>query len=592
MKTRHYNFGLIGNCSLMGCIDDTANIVWLCLPKFDSSFIFGSLLDKKKGGEFYIRPASKNYTNKQYYMNNTNILCTEFTTDDGAFRVIDFAPRFKQFDRYFRPQMVVRKIELISGNPFVKIACKPVSDYGKVQPEVVTGSNHIRYYNIGTHVRLTTDISLSHIIEEKAFVLSENKYMVFSYGVPLEAAIESTLEDFLVKTQKYWTEWIKSTSIINFHQDEIIRSALILKLHQYEDTGAIIAAGTTSLPEYDQTSRNWDYRYCWLRDTYYTLTAFNNVGHFEELEKYFEYIENIILSENDRLQPLYSITGDKKIYEKELNLEGYLNNKPVRIGNAAYEHIQNDVYGQLLATLLPLFTDKRLNNNDYCKNLKIIHWLTEKISKTIMEPDCGLWEFRNKKQFHTFTYLFHWIGSKAAGKIAEYYNDAQLKDIATSLNKIASDKLEQCYNPKLNCYTQAISVNALDASTLQLITMNYLEHDTDQAKNHLKALEKGLMTKNGLFYRYLHADDFGTPKSTFVVCTFWYIEALACVGRIDEAIMHFENILQYSNHLGIFSEDIDEEGNQWGNFPQSYSHVGLMNAAYRIANRLDHPIFL
>lgn len=278
-----YNMGIIGNCSYIGYIDLAANIKWLCLPRFDSSFIFGSLLDSKKGGEFSVTPEGE-YSSRQYYFDNTNILCTEFLCANGKFRVIDCAPRFFQYERYFKPLMIVRKIELLEGNPVIKVSCKPVGAYGKEIPETVVGSNHLRFLNFDMPVRLTTDISLSYILEGKNFVLNQNHYLIFTYGEALEAPIKATAEDFINKTVRYWQAWIKSTYVPDIYQAQIIRSALVLKLHQYEDTGGIIASGTTSLPEHHGSSRTWDYRYCWFRDSYYTLKAFNEMGHFDELK--------------------------------------------------------------------------------------------------------------------------------------------------------------------------------------------------------------------------------------------------------------------------------------------------------------------
>lgn len=592
METTHkYNLGIIGNCSFLAYIDTSANVQWMCLPRFDSSFVFGSLLDKKRGGEFSITPADASFGTKQSYLDNTNILCTEFFNHEWQFRVIDFAPRFRLYDRSFRPLMLIRKIELMRGNPFISVKCLPVYDYGNVVPEVVTGSNHIRFLNLGPQVRLTTDIPLNYVIGNTPFVLSENRYLVFTYGVPLEAPLVSTAEEFLDKTKTYWQFWVKSTSIPHFYQKEIIRSALVLKLHQYEDTGGIIAAGTTSLPEYDQAGRNWDYRYCWLRDTYYTLNAFNHIGHFEELEKYFQFIQNIILNEQQRIQPVYSITGRKKLTEIIIDLEGYLGNQPVRIGNEAHIHIQNDIYGQVLVSLLPLFVDERLNIHGHKRSLPLVNWLLQRIEETMDEPDAGIWEFRNTLQHHCYTFLFHWAGSKAAYKIGQYSNDNALKLKALKLIRESARHIEMCFDNQRNVYLQAIGVPHLDASTLQLIAMSYLRSNSRRAALHLKALENELKTNEGLFYRYRHEDDFGKPKSTFLVCAFWHVEALACIGRTKEAIRYFEQLLSFSNHLGLFSEDVDATGNQWGNFPQTYSHVGLINAVFRIANKLDTPLF-
>ena len=587
-----YDMGVIGNCSFLAYISKTAEIKWMCLPRFDSSFVFGSLLDQEKGGEFYIRPVENDFYTFQSYLKNTNILSTEFITSDGKFRVTDFAPRFYQYDRYYRPLMLIRKIELLDGNPFITVKCEPVGSYGDFRPQIVAGSNHIRYLNFDTQVRLTTNIPLTYIINNQPFILNDTCYLAFTYGVPLEAPLESTTDDFLEKTTKYWLQWIKNTSIPNIFQDEIIRSALVLKLHQFEDTGAIIASGTTSLPEAPGAGRNWDYRYCWMRDSYYTLNAFNNLGHFDELEKYFLYIQNIILSEKKKIKPMYTIAGTGVPIEKELDLAGYLGNKPVHLGNNAFNQEQNDIYGQVLASLLPLYIDRRLNYLSYKKSREVIYWLLQRLEETMELPDAGIWEFRNRMQENCYTFLFHWAGSKAAEKIATHFSDNDLRAKAGKLAARAAEKIEMCYRADLKAYMQAIGNDNFDAATLHLVNMNYLDPSGERARDHLAALAGHLKTDDGLFYRYIHEDDFGKPETTFLVCAFWYAEALAGTGRVEDAMQTIEKLLGYSNHLGLFSEDAGCDGSQWGNFPQTYSHVGLMNAIYRIAAKLDRPVFL
>jgi GH15 family glucan-1,4-alpha-glucosidase len=590
MAQHRYNMGIVGNCSYMAYIDTEANVKWMCMPRFDSTFLFGSLLDSKKGGVFSVTPEG-NFQTRQYYIPNTNVLATEFTTANGKFRVLDCAPRFYQFERFFKPLMLVRKIELLEGSPALKVKCQPVGAYGAVVPETVVGSNHLRFLNLDMQARLTTDISLSYILEEQSFVLDQNCYLVFTYGEPLEAPLKATAEDFINKTVRYWQTWIKSTYAPDLYQEQVIRSALVLKLHQYEDTGGIIASGTTSLPEHNGSVRTWDYRYCWFRDSYYTLKAFNEMGHFDELEGYFEYIQNILMRESERMQPLYSITGNKALEEFHLPLEGYLGNQPVRVGNKAYLQIQNDVYGQVLVGLLPLFVDKRLSFTKKHSYKPLVDRLLTWIEKTFFEPDAGLWEFRTVTQVHTYTLLFHWAGCKAAVKIGKIMNDTELVYRASRLEKIAAENIEKCYDPTQGVYMQALGVRHLDASTLKLITMNYLDPASEKAKRHLEALEKLLRTEQGLFYRYVHQDDFGKPEATFLVCAFWYVDALACVGRVDDAMKTLDTILTFANHLGIFSEDVGLDGSQWGNFPQTYSHVGLINAVFRISKKLDAPNF-
>ncbi|MGA2261321.1 MAG: glycoside hydrolase family 15 protein [Acidobacteriota bacterium] len=459
-----YGMGVIGNCSYLAYIDTLARIQWLCMPRFDSSFVFGALLDREHGGEFSISIPDEPFTTKQYYQNNTNVLCTEFYTRSGALKVTDFAPRFFHFERYFKPLMLIRKLEPLSGEPVVKVVCTPRGDWGTLEPQVVFGSNHIRFLDLGTQIRLTMDIPVNYVLERTSFVLDDVHYLVFTYGEPLEAPLASTAEDFLRKTQDYWVQWVKTTSIPTLYQEEVIRSALVLKLHQYEDTGGIIASGTTSLPEDDGAGRNWDYRYCWIRDSFYTLNAFHNIGHFEELEKYFRFIQNVVLNETDIIQPVYGLNGEKYLPEQELPLSGYRNNQPVRKGNNAYLQCQNDVYGQLLACLLPLYIDRRLDINRHRRQSSLVHWLLDSIEKTMDVPDSGIWEYRNRRQFHCYTYLFHWAGCKAASRIARALADEALGARAEKLSVASARKIEQCFHAGKCAYVQAIGVEELDAA--------------------------------------------------------------------------------------------------------------------------------
>jgi len=587
-----YDMGVVGNCAFLALIGTDTAVRWLCWPRFDSSFVFGPLLDEQKGGEYSIRPALE-FTSTQYYVPNTNVLCTEVETADGKYRVTDFAPRFLQYERYYKPLMFIRKVEPLVGTPRVRAACRPVGQYGEHELTRRRSSNHIAFLGLEEEIRLTTNIPLTYVLDEEDFVLNETKYLVLTYGAPLEAPLESTAERFLTATVAYWRSWVKSTSISDFHQDQVIRSALALKIHQYEDTGAIIAASTTSLPEAPGSTRNWDYRFCWMRDTYYILTAFNNIGHSEEMERYFHFIANISTKAQDKYQPLYGIGGQTQLVEKELPLAGYLGNQPVRIGNDAYTHIQNDVYGQVLVALLPLYIDRRFLDPDRTTPLVLVEDALRLIEATMDQPDAGLWEFRHIAQKHCYTYLFHWAGSHAALRVAHSLGNTELADKASRLLQAAEQHLEECFDASRGVYTNAIGSAHLDASTIQLITMGYLDPNSKKAKYHLAELEKELKTPEGLFYRYRHPDDFGTPETTFLICSFWYVEALACVGRLDEAIAEFEQLITYTNHLGLLSEDVDAKtGSQWGNFPQAYSHVGLVNAAYRIAKKMDKPNFV
>jgi len=595
MNTRHtYEMGIIGNCHFLAYVDKTTNVTWQCWPKFDSTFIFGSLLDEKKGGKFQISPTSEIQETKQYYVENTNILCTEIITNEGSYRVTDFAPRFSQFDRFYKPLMLIRKIEHIDGNPGIQIFCEPRGNYGELVPRVSIGSNHIRYQGLEDQVRLTTDIPLNFVVDSKPFVLSQPQYLVLTWGVPLEAPLQETVESYLRKTTDYWRNWVESCSTPQIYQRAVIRSSLALKLHQYEDTGAIIASGTTSLPESPGSGRNWDYRYFWVRDTYYTLQAFNDLGHFEELGKYAQFLQNIAAHNSGIKQPMYTILGDSNIPERELPLKGYKGNGPVRVGNAAYFQVQNDVFGQAILSLLPLYIDERIVKTRRMSDTKLIYQLLENIEKVMEDTDAGLWEFREKKAQHCYTYLFHWAGACAAQKIGNYFKDSNLKTLAEKTKTISAKKIEECYNPQLRCYASAVGGKDLDSALFHLVTMGYLDPSSPRALEHVEALDKALSADNrGLFYRYRHHDDFGVPDVAFLVCGFWYVSALANMNKMDKAIKAFERLLDCTNHLGLMSEDIAfGDLSQWGNFVQTYSHVGLINSAFQIDRKLNRPNFL
>lgn len=594
MTIHKYDFGIIGNCSYMAYINRHANVVWHCWPKFDSSFIFGSLISEKSGGEFSITPG-KNYESTQSYQQNTNILETYFKTEDGVFKVIDFAPRFEQYDRFHRPLQLFRKVERISGNPLIKIKCNPTGNYGEITATKSHGSNSINFDGLEAKVRLTTNVAKTHIIEETEFALTEDLYLVLSYNNPLEAPLKSTFNEFLNRTTLYWHKWIRRSSIPNIYQEEVIRSALLLKLHQYEDTGAIIAAGTTSLPEAPGEERNWDYRYCWIRDSYFTLTALTNLGHFTEAERYSHWIQNIVQTNTaERFQPVYKIDGSAQITERTLPLEGYQGNSPVRVGNDAYRQIQNDVYGQMILSLFPLYTDLRTYENTSKPDLSLIKILLEKIEKTMDEPDAGIWEFRGKAQKHAESFLFHWAGAQAAKKIAMKHNDLEMKSYAEKLIEESSAQIEKCYDESTKAYGMSQENKKLNASEFLLITMHYLDKKKDsKATDLIAALEGELKICDDLIYRYRDHDDFGETKSTFLICAFWYAEALAEVGETTRAKHVFESLLKRANHVGIFSEDIcPTDGSQWGNVAQTYSHVGLINTAFKIAMREHKPSYL
>lgn len=591
MIPRHrYDMGIVGNCAYVAHIDPSARVVWMCLPRFDSSCVFGYLLDREQGGQLAVESAEPAKERRQDYAWNTNVLVTTIAAPDGTFRVTDCAPRFRQFGRAFKPLMFVRKLEPVVGTPRIRIVCRPRGGYGSVEPRIYIQSNHLRY-DLGVDVvRLNTNVPLSYVAGETEFVLSEKKYLILTWGAPLERPLEDTAEEYIRRTVEYWRKWVEKCAIGRFYQQQVIRSALVLKLHQFEDTGAIIASATTSLPEYPGSGRNWDYRYCWLRDAHFTLTALNGIGQFEEMKRFAQFIENIAASSGCAYPPVVRIDGDRSLDESTIPLRGYDGTGMVRIGNAAASQVQNDIYGQIIYALLKLYVDERFPHEPRATSKRLISTLLRIIERCLEEPDASLWEFRELKRLHCYTSLCHWVGAKSAQKIARELDDREMRRAATRLTARSERLLEACYDSARGAYMQEPGSDDVDASSLQLIILNYLDPKSQRASRHLAVLEERLMAGGGLMHRYTHTDDFGTPASAFLICSFWYVETLAAMGRVESALRELETLLGYANQLGLFSEDIDPStGSQWGNFPQTYSHVGLINAVLRITSKIDYP---
>jgi GH15 family glucan-1,4-alpha-glucosidase len=581
--------GIIGNCSFSALVRE-GSVEWMCWPRPDSSFVFGPLLDRERGGVFAVEAVDAD-TVSQAYVENTNVLRTVFSGPGGSFELYDFAPRFVLFDRYFKPPMLIRVLRPLSGEPKAVVRCKPVYDYGQIEPTSWAASNHVEYRGFPAPVRLTTNVPLAYVEDERPFLLERDRHMVLTWGQPLEAGLEDTAERFLERTLDYWRRWVKDTRVPRDYQGEVIRSALALKLHQYEDTGALLAATTTSLPEYPGSGRNWDYRYCWLRDAYFTLNSLERLGHAEEMERFLEYLRNLAEEREGVLQPAYRINGSSDAPEQELGwLEGYDGEQPVRVGNQAFEHVQNDVYGEMVLAVSRLFLDIRFVGSVPPKTaLDTVGGLIEQIEATLDEPDAGPWEFRERWRLHGFTVLMHWAGARRAVEVAEALGDEALAARAHQLERRAHEILStQLWNDEVGAITQVAGEPQLDAANLLAVHLGFFEPEDPRAASHVDAIRSALSVNGGLLRRYSTRDDFGEMEAAFTVCSFWLVEALCLIGRMDEARELFERLLSLHNGLGLYSEDIlPETLEQSGNFPQTYSHVGLINAAFRLSRRWD-----
>jgi GH15 family glucan-1,4-alpha-glucosidase len=584
-----HGLGIIGNCSYNALLRD-GSVEWLCWPRPDSSFVFGPLLDRERGGAFAVEGVDADDVHQEY-VENTNVLRTVFSGPSGAFELFDFAPRFALYDRFFKPSMLVRVLRPLSGEPRACVRCRPTYEYGLTNVGSWRASNHIEYSGFPTPVRLTTNVPLTYVEDERPFLLDDDRHLVLTWGEPLEAGLQETAERFLERTLDYWRRWVKGTRVPRDYQSEVIRSALALKLHQYEDTGALLAATTTSLPEHPGSGRTWDYRFCWLRDAYFTLNALERLGHSEEMERFLEYLRNIAEEGEGVLQPAYRINGAAEAAEHELDhLSGFDGDGPVRIGNQAFEHVQNDVYGEMVLAVSRLFLDTRFVGEIPPQTaVGIVQDLLDQMEARLEEPDAGLWEFRGKTRLHSFSVLMHWAGSRRAAEVADALDAAELAAHARDLETRAADLIEtQCWNEEVGAITQVAGEPQLDAALLLAVHLGYFASDDPRASRHVDAIRASLSVDGGLLRRYTVQDDFGHMEAAFTVCTFWLVEALALIGRTDEARELFERLLTLDNGLGLYSEDIlPDTLEQSGNFPQTYSHVGLINAAFRLSRRWD-----
>jgi len=572
--------GVIGNCQFSALVDHLGEVVWSCLPRFDSEPVFSTLLDAGEGGRFRIGPAD-GQAGTQRYRQSTNILETTFQTATGSFRVIDFAPRFLQYERAFRPTQMVRIVEPLEGSPRIAVVCEPKLGWSKRKPEVVAGSHHVRYEGFASPLRLTTDIPLSYL-GGQGFTLTERQHFILSWGAPVEEPLASLCERFLNQTARYWQNWVKHCNIPPLHQQEVIRSALALKLHCFEDTGAVVAAMTTSIPESPGSGRTWDYRYCWLRDAYYALNAFGLLGHFEEREQFVRYLLNIAGGAPDLdLSPLYRVDGSRDLEEQILDhWPGYEREGPVRIGNGAATHLQHDVYGEMVLALSPVFFDERMGAERSPAALQLIEKLARKAISLAGSPDAGIWEYRTEWKPQTFSSLMCWAGADRMGRIAEQHGLPVAEEFRAAAAGIHEQIVTHSWSRQRGTFVGHYGGEDLDASLLQMARLRFLPEDDPRLGATINAITSDL-TRGDWLLRYQLNDGFGTPTVAFVICTFWLVEALASVGRRGEARAVFERTLAALSRLGLFSEDYDATTRRmWGNFPQAYSHVGLIHAAF------------
>lgn len=592
--TGSLDLALIGNCQIGALIDAKGEIVWCCLPRFDGDPVFCSLLQEhepESGKGFCSIELSDQIKSEQSYLSNSAVLVTRLTDAQGGIvELIDFAPRFHHYGRTFTPMMLVRQIRRIQGSPRIRLRIRPACDYGRELCEHTHGSNHIRYISSDLVLRLTTDVSITNIIQELPFFLENSLTLIFGPDETIPEGIQELSQRFFNETLSYWHEWVRDLAIPFEWQGEVIRAAITLKLNTFDDTGAIIAAMTTSIPESPDSGRNWDYRYCWFRDAYFVVNALNRLGTTHTMERYLRYLVNVIAgAPGGIIQPVYGIDGLGCLKEREVEtLAGYRGMGPVRVGNQAYEQIQHDVYGAAILAVTHIFFDQRVIQRGDRALFHRLEPLGETAIQMHDQPDAGLWELRGSKRVHTFSSIMCWAACERLARIAGHLG---LSERAVYWNahaqRIHAVICANAWNEHKKAFTAAFGVDSLDASLLLMHDVGFLAADDPRFASTVAAIEREL--KHGEYiFRYVEEDDFGAPENAFIVCSYWYIYALVALGRTDEARLLFENLLKRHNRHGLIAEHIDvKSGEQWGNFVQTYSMVGLINAALRLSKRWD-----
>jgi hypothetical protein len=583
----------IGNCQVAGLIDRSGSLVWGCVPRLDGDPTFCALLDDKAQGDaaahgFWAITLEDTVATSQHYIRNTPVLVTQHTDGHGgAIEVIDFCPRYMNNGRMYRPVAFARIVRRLAGSPRIRVGLRPSTDWGAGKPETTTGSHHIRFLLENLTLRLTTDAPVGWIEAERSFRVERTLHFFLGPDESFTDDLRHGLEEMLARTIAEWRHWTRGLATPYEWQDAVIRSAISLKLCQYEETGAIVAALTTSIPEHAGSQRNWDYRYCWIRDAYYTIQALNRLGALDVLEGYLEYLRNVVdNARGGHIQPLYGLGGEEVLTEREASaLAGYRGMGPVRVGNQAYEQIQHDAYGQIVLCNTQAFFDQRLYRRAGIADFEALEAVGERAFQVHDTADAGLWELRTRAHVHTYSAAMCWAACDRLANIAVKLGLPDRADFWQNRADTIRATIEaRAWRPETQRFSATFGGDDLDASLIQLLDMRFLPPDDPRFQGTLDAVQQGLRRGSHML-RYASEDDFGLPETAFNVCTFWLIEALHATatpdnGRAEEGRQLFEEMLSRRTAAGLLSEDIDPTtGELWGNYPQTYSLVGLINCA-------------
>ena len=583
------DLAVLGNCSIAALLDRRARVVWCCVPRFDGDPVFCDLLRDpalEPDGLWEIELLDF-AESSQRYIGNSAILETILSDAAGnEIRIVDFIPRFDRWRRAFRPVSIVRLIEPLRGVPRICVRLKPRHDYGRHEPQTTRGSNHIRYILGSEILRLTTNAPIGCVQNQTPFVLEHPLVMILGADESVEGDLKVVGLDWFDKTLEYWIDWTRQLAVPFEWQEAVIRAAITLKLCTYEETGGLVAALTTSIPEFAHSRRNWDYRYCWLRDSFFVVQTLNRLSATRTMEGYISYINNAVATAGPGpLQPIFGLGFETALDEAELDsLSGYRGMGPVRIGNGAYNQIQNDGYGSVILAVAQSFFDRRLVHIGDESLFHKLEALGEEAARRWIEPDAGIWEFRTRSEVHTYSSVMCWAACDRLCRIARHLGIHESATLwGQRADHIHAEIMARAWNEERQSFVATFDGFDLDGSLLLLPELGFVKPMDPRFLSTLAAIENHLRVGDHVF-RYRRPDDFGAPEVSFVICSFWLVEALAAVGRTQEARDIFERLLQHRSSLGLLSEGIDARtGELWGNFPQTYSLVGLIRAAMRLS---------
>ncbi len=589
------NYGIIGDMNTVALVGLNGSIDYMCYPDFDSPTIFASLLDKQKGGSFRIVPQLHEVKHKQIYLPDTNVLITRFLSEDGVAEITDFMP----VEGFFNENCLIRRVTSIRGNNSFHMHCSPRFNYARSPHKVVHQVNAILFLgegeeNLGLKLQSSVKLQIRETDAYAYFTLKPGETADFIFcrvsALPHFENISEVVDKSLFDTIHYWRRWIANSKYKGRWQEAVNRSALLLKLMTAKKYGSMVAAATFGLPEEVGGNKNWDYRYTWIRDAAFSLYALIRLGFTKEAGEFINWMETQCpdISKPGELGLMYSIRGNKRLVEIELeHMEGYLGSQPVRVGNAAYEQLQLDIYGELMDSIYLYNKYGEPISYDFWYQLTgQIDWLCDNWN----QPDEGIWEVREGRQKFLYSRLMCWVAIDRMVRMARYRSFPMPQKWIDVRDHISRTIFSDFWDDKRKAFVQYPGAGRVDASTLLMPLTRFIGPKDPRWLSTLKAIEEDLVS-DSLVYRYLSPDeskDQMFTEGTFSLCSFWYVECLSRAGQLEKARYYLEKMLAYANHLGLYAEQLGVQGEHLGNFPQAFTHLGLISAAFNLNQNLDN----